>query len=332
MAAVRGKAWKNARNKRNEEKEPDRDGLIRRRVIENVGPKRFVPYIILFLQVLILYYLMNPMLAVTPTATGSANLNPSGKQSAYSRVSDWLADGDPLGPNPRIVSWDGAHSLKVGEGREAKGANRHDLTVESDYGWWKVSATIEKGGTLVGGMSVERLNPGTDTDDSVGWPDTLGQPDSTDALERLVESWGSALVGYDSDKLTVIMNDPDTDARYPVLGLGEARSVTLDRVAYLKQGKVAKDGSSSDTAAAQATITLKGANESGADTRMAFDLRISDPDGNPRIVAWGAPGSAPNLKEGANRWAGGGMPDYKSQRESVDSAAAAQAGATGGDA
>lgn len=326
MATVRGKAWKNAMREREAKKEPDRKTLVRRRVLENIGPKRFVPYIILFLQALILYCLMNPSMFSAPTAAPTANLNPAGKSEAYSRVADWLKDGNPLGANARIISWDGAQRLKTGDGRKSVDAYRHDLTVESDYGWWRVSATVETNGSLVGGISVQRDDPSDDTDSTAGWPDTLGTPDSTDAIQRLADSWGSALVGYDADKLTVVMNDPDTDARYPVLGLGEARSVNLERVAYLKQGKVAKDGGSSNIAAARVVITVKSQTQNGSDTQLTFDLRIADPDGVPRIIAWGAPGSAPDLKEGANRWTGGDtMPDYKARRETVD--ANAKAGA-----
>ena len=35
---------------------------------------------------------------------------------------------------------------------------------------------------------------------------------------------------------------------------------------------------------------------------MDFDVLIQDPDGGtPRILAWGAPGTGPNLKEYSNR-------------------------------
>ena len=49
------------------------------------------------------------------------------------------------------------------------------------------------------------------------------------------------------------------------------------------------------------TLTLKSREEnSSAASTVAYDVLVADPDGQPRILAWGAPGSGPDLKEYSN--------------------------------
>ena len=140
-------------------------------------------------------------------------------------------------------------------------------------------------------------------------------------------SFGGALAGFDADKLTVVVADPDPDAVFPVLGLGDVKGVTIDKASYLKSGKVDKDSNTSDLAAVRITITLAARSDHDSDTRMTYDVKVSDPDGTPKILAWGPPGSGDTLRNYSNKWMGDkdDMPDYEAQKRSVDSQSATDA-------
>ena len=71
--------------------------------------------------------------------------------------------------------------------------------------------------------------------------------------------------------------------------------------AYLKRGTIDKDENTSDRGVVRVTLTLKSREEnSSAASTVAYDVLVADPDAQPRILAWGAPGSGPDLKEYSN--------------------------------
>ena len=317
--------WTREARERARKREPDVKAQARKRVLENIGVKRWVPYAILVTQVLILYFIFNPLTTYTPPR--QVNLDETGKQAAYSAVDDWIADSDPLGADATIVSWDGAK--KVGTSPQDKGvkAFQHKMTVRTDYGWWSVVCTVTDGGKTVGQPSATRIQVDEGRADGIGWASALSDLSASDALSRLMTSFGSALAGFDADKLTVVVADPDPDAVFPVLGLGDVKGVTIDKASYLKGGRIDKDTNTSDLAAVRITITLEPRSDHDSQTRMSYDVKVSDPDGTPKILAWGPPGSGDTLKNYSNRWAGGkdDMPDYEAQKRSADSKAATDA-------
>jgi hypothetical protein len=88
------------------------------------------------------------------------------------------------------------------------------------------------------------------------------------------------------------------------LSLGGADSVTVNNGAYLDRGKVARDKSSSDTAVVSVTITAKAPDATSQGARFDYDVILRDPDGTPKILAWGPAGTGPGIKDYANRWSG----------------------------
>lgn len=317
--------WNREARARAKEREPDVEAQARKRVLENIGVKRWVPYAILVIQALILYFIFNPLTTYTPPK--QVDLDETGKQAAYSAVSDWIVDSNPLGADASIVSWDGAK--RVGSSAADKGtkAYQHKLTVRTDYGWWSVVCTVTGDGKTVGQPSASRVQVDEGRDDGLGWAGALSDLSASDALTRLMTSFGGALAGFDADKLTVVVADPDPDAVFPVLGLGDVKGVTIDKASYLKSGKVDKDSNTSDLAAVRITITLAARSDHDSDTRMTYDVKVSDPDGTPKILAWGPPGSGDTLRNYSNKWAGDkdDMPDYEAQKRSVDSQSATDA-------
>ena len=322
--------WDRAKADKAKQREETAESQTRKAVLANIGVKRWVPYAILVVQTLILYFIFNPLTTYTPPK--ATDLNETGKQTAWAQVEDWLSDADPLGAQGEVVSWDGAKTTTVDMGSDKKTtAYEHQLTVHTAYGWWKVVCTVLKDGSTIGYPSATRLDVDPQQADSADWNDALSDLSPSDAMERLMTSFGDALVGYDSDKLTVVVSDSDPDAKYPVLGLGAAKDVKIDKASYLKSGHVDKDSETSDLAALRITITVAGRTQDASDTMLSYDVKVSDPDGTPKILAWGAPGTGDRLKKGANRWKGdtSEMPDYESSNKQAD-AKLTQTGSTTG--
>lgn len=246
--------------------------------------------------------------AATPKAP-EANLSPAGKQDAYAAVGQWLATG-ALGSTGHIISWDGSKSTDMKDGDKDVNAVRHSFTVQTDANrWFHVVATIRPDtGLVVGYPSATpmTINTGqTLTGGTADWADASGSPDNRDAIETLLKQWGEAYAGTDADRLkTVVADQGNANAVYQPLMLSGDASATVDRLAYLtKRGKKDKNTGHTDMAVAQVTITVK--SEDGSDAGgLTYDVLLGQPDGAARILAWGAPGTGPGLKEYSNRWHG----------------------------
>ena len=165
---------------------------------------------------------------------------------------------------------------------------------------------------LLGYPSASRKGlPNTATpNDNITWPGTLSDATASDALSRLLTQWGQAYVGHDADMLTTIVKDPDIRIKYRPLRLSDKAQATVDKGRYLNRGDVDKDENTSDRAVFRVNIELpedqtatstdpdRGATDSST---LSYDVVVADPDGSPSIVAWGAPGHGPNLKDYQNR-------------------------------
>lgn len=265
------------------------------------GLNRGLQVTIILLMIVVLYYQMNPVeqsLDIPET-----DLNPIGKQEAWDYVTEWL-DGQQLGDNAAVVSWDGADEVELAEtGSSTSAGIVHSFTVCSDSGWWLVTQTVREDDlALIGNPSVQKADvPDISTSDSTpDWPNTLQSAQPSTAVSTLVSQWAQALMGDDSDALTVLMND-DPNASYTALGLGDVDSATVEKMSYLDAGNVDNNNETSDRAAARVTITLAAVTDDTQATQFTYDVLIGNPDGTPSILAWGAPGTGDELEEYANR-------------------------------
>lgn len=286
-------------------REPDPDLQFLKLRASRVRFWRILRILTVILLAYLTYTLANPAPVSTPSP--HVDLDPSGKQAAWAKTADWLTRDDPLGRDARIVSWDGSRTLTLTDGKRQVDATRHTLTVETgDHRWWSVRITIDPDGANIGMPAASPLNisVATQTQSTLDWEHTLSTVQPSDALATLVSQWGQAYAGTDMDRLKVVVNDPDQNAVYQPLMLGDADSTTIDKAAYLDRGRVDEEGRTSDMAAIRATITLKPKDAAHGATSMSYDLLVKDPDGSPRILAWGAPGEAATLREYANRWKG----------------------------
>jgi hypothetical protein len=246
--------------------------------------------------------------AATPKAP-EADLSPAGKQNAYAAVGQWLATGT-LGSTGRIVSWDGSRPANLKDGSKTVRATRQSFTVQTDANrWFRIVATVRTDtGQVVGYPSATPMAIDTTqtlTGGTADWPNASGTPDNRDAIETLLKQWGEAYAGTDADRLkTVVADQGNANAVYQPLMLSGDASATVDRLAYLtKRGKKDKDTGHTDMAVAQVTINVK--KPDGSDGGgLTYDVLVGQPDGAARILAWGAPGTGPGLKEYSNRWHG----------------------------
>lgn len=299
--------------RKRDRKEPDPNRQYLRLVARKLNTGRGLAFANLALVIVVLYLQLNP--APVQMETPAASLDPMGKQYAWARTEEWLQNGLPLGAEPRIVSWDGSKARTVSDGSKDVKARRHDLTVDTSRGWWKVHTVIEADGSMLGYPTVERVDmplSGGTPDTGKEWTGVLRELDQSEALTKALTQWGAAIVGKDNDLLTVLMKDPDPDAKYAALAIGEAKDTRIDKANYLNEGKVDKDAQQSDRAVVRVTVTLAAQGENLAETQMSFDVKIADPDGTPAVLAWGAPGDGPTLKDYQNRWEGV-PPDWEQQ-------------------
>ncbi len=289
--------------------DPKRDGdpdrQFSRRAFRLTGLRllRWQRWIAIMLLLIVAYLMSNPPDASKPAP--AADLDPAGRVESWALTEQWLAKG-ALGADARIVSWNGQSHATVSDGSKDMTLSVNTLIVDSAAGWWRVRTTVTPDGRLSGWPSVERLDlAGADDKGDTGmWKDTLGQLTASDMLDTTVRKWADAFMGSDSDMLTVLVNDPDPNAWYRAQGLGKAAAATIDGGAYLDKGNVDRNERRSDRAALRVTVTVAHADAgdgSAAQSQYSYDLLVADPDGTPRILAWGAPGTGATLREHGNR-------------------------------
>lgn len=246
---------------------------------------------------MILYMLMNPV--TQPEQQVSVDLDPVGKTEAWAAVTTWLDTG-VLGVGTRIVSWDGDTVRTSTDGNTSVKTHRQRFTVTDGGRWWRVDATIAQDGTMIDSPAVTVIKPKTGGGTYSGWDNVLDTLTPSDALTTLVSQWGEAVTGMDGNRLKIAMSDPN--GTYQPLMLHGAQSVTISRAAYLRRGNFDTEQHTGEYAVARVNITLKpGDDKASVGLMMSFDLLVHDPLGSPKILAWGAPGDGPTLREHANR-------------------------------
>lgn len=271
------------------------------------------------LLLVIVYLLMNP--TQTPVQPVKTDLDPTAKPVAWALTEQWLKQ-KPLGENARIISWNGAQTVRTKDGSDESTASVNTLIVDSSLGWWRVQATIRPDGTLAGWPAAERImitntaTPNANND----WVNALGSLQPSQALSTLITQWSTALMGSDSDALTVLIGDPNPNAAYQALGLGVVENATIEKASYASIGVLDKNEAKSDHALLRVTITLKGRGAQDVQTQFTYDVTVVNPDGTPKILAWGAPGLAEQLTDYSNRLPSGSKPvDVKTDANTVSS-------------
>ncbi len=261
------------------------------------------------IQIITLIFSIIAVAAATNTPTPTApiqtvDLDADGKQAAWALTQTWL-NSKPLGADTRIISWDGADTIRLANQGKPVTATAHRLTVSDGRHWWQVMETVKTDGTPIGYPAVSPIRvPAQNTPDANDdWTGVLKTVDQSDALTQAVSQWGKALAGSDADRLKVSVDDPDPASVYqPLMLAGQVQAVSIQKIMYADRGKVDRENDTSNRAYARIGITLSGGGQ--GNMNYGYDVLIADPDGTPHVIAWGAPGMAPSFHEYGNRWHG----------------------------
>lgn len=310
MARARNHGFDNVR--RRKERDPNQQWVE----LQYARTKHWRTLIIIniILMVLFIGYFANGVDTGTTPAPPVAQ-DVVGKTSAYNAVEQWMTDGNPLGPDPRILSWDGAKTVTVttrdtNTGNDVTRAwHRHRMTIATGDGrFWEVEVLTDSGG---GVRSVPTAEPKavsgqTDTVSDAGWENTLGDWTVPDSAKTSINQWATAFIGNDASRLKLTTGDPNPTRQYQPLRLADAAKVdvTTGQAAYQNAGKVDRDSKKSDRAMVRVTLTVNWKDEKRTPGTYSYDLLVTTPDETAHVAAWGGVGTGGQLTPYMNAWHG----------------------------
>ncbi|WP_277212292.1 hypothetical protein [Isoptericola croceus] len=241
-----------------------------------------------------------------------------GRAAAEQAVRQWLmSEPSPL-PGGQVQSWDGAEFVvrppdpAAGPDDPHHDLELHTMTLVTDDGRLytagvQVAISDALGAVVVGTPSLEPVAPAADVSawsELEGWPDTtpLAVPESvTDA----VASWASAYASGDPVALRQNVSDPSEEHSYvPLTAVAQATAETRFGAALTPDF----DELAAPEMVVRAELSLVWAGQeelidemSLDSTPMTFDVLVTGADtASPKVVAWGAPGTGPQLTPYAN--------------------------------
>lgn len=232
-----------------------------------------------------------------------------GRFAATQALETWLVTvPNPL-PGGRLVSWDGATDGGVRSAGAAAGGqlvvtHEHFTVVDGTGTSYRV--TYQVGSDAVGGGSAVLAGPSLQarpqpaaglTVDAL-WPG-LRKADVTPQIQEAVQTWADAYVSGVPDRLHLVVGDTDADRTYvPISG---ATHVLTD-AKMAGRTDALPTVSTEDTPAerlivrAELRVGWEGRDSEPSPAVIQMDLLVLRADtGAPQVVAWGAPGTGPEL-------------------------------------
>lgn len=266
--------------------------------------------------------IMNPPVQkVVASQVESMDVNSSlGKNAAYDSLTRWLkASPSPL-PGGRVVSWDGFEEIKAGvakseSDRPADAQELHTFTLAvsgeqstSFYtGTVLVSVDKARGGVTAAVPSLlPRLPASTD-----GWSTQIWAgyetTSASDAVSESVGAWSKAFTGTPAE-LRLYVGDKNADHAYIPLSGARVLGAQVTNAAYAPKDGVKEQSPSLIIARVELTIAwgaLTGGPDDNKGSRVQYDVLVEEANSaSPRIVAWGAAGTGPQLKTYGNAVSG----------------------------
>lgn len=258
------------------------------------------------------------------SSTG-ANSSP-GKSAAYAEMSRWLSsDPSPL-PDGQIVSWDGftlvpTPAPQAGDNGKAIDYRfeLHEFTLER--GGARFAATVQvavndlAGATAVGSPNLAPV-AATAVDVDSPWFGVT----STNApkpVAEAVSSWADAFTSGDPDELRRTVQDKSTEHAYvPLSGVSEVAGTTIVTAGFVPTGDDKQAKPDTLIVRVQLTVWWDGQKQSDTPgstpekgtakpTPISYDLLVHDAQSaSPVVVAWGGPGTGPELRPHGNALVG----------------------------
>lgn len=272
---------------------------------------------------LVTYSLANPIQPPEPPEPPA--LASPGKSVATRSVGQWLASEPQPLPGGTILSWDGFEELPMPEIPGAEEMDEEELAEETPtYNLEVHDFTVMDNNNMLYTASVQVA------DDSVAGPQVLGSPSlmpqalaSTNfqmdnpwpgmasqsmppTTDTSVNSWAEAFTSGRPDDLRQAVGDPDVNHSYTPLYRVQEFEVTTTESAYFNsvndEGAEVQDQS---RALMRVDLVLRWEGQSipeeSRESTMSYDLLMVGVDSaSPRVVAWGPPGTGPQLEEYSN--------------------------------
>ena len=252
-----------------------------------------------------------------PAPPGRSDEVSPGRAAATGRVLDWLAGPDPGLPGGRLLLFSGAHLVGTPTSDDTGGDPAVSVEVDAfvvvdDRGntfTAAVQVAVDGHGraAVLSGPSLTPLpQPDQDLARNAGpWPGRASvQP--TAPVTAAVRVWATAFTSGDPAALRLSVGDPDPGRGYlPLTGVAGARTTVgsatvLDAATVVVRVELAVTWAAAaageTTAAAPAGTADPGSAAGVAPPVVGFDVLVTGADGAaPRVVAWGGPGTGPEL-------------------------------------
>lgn len=228
-----------------------------------------------------------------------------GRFAATQALESWLATvPNPL-PGGRIVSWDGATEQDAVDSEAAASGTLavtlEQFTVVDGAGtayrvtYQVASDPVGGGASVLAGPSLQaRVQPATGiTQGEVAWPG-LETSETPDPVAQAVQTWADAYVSGSPERLHLAVGDTNQDRTYvPISGATHAETAVLASAALANEDD---DADQQMIVRAEVQIGWEGRDADPSPASIQMDLLVSRSDtGAPVIVAWGSPGSGPDL-------------------------------------
>lgn len=223
-----------------------------------------------------------------------------GRLAATIHLETWLATvPNPL-PGARVVYWDGALERGEQDSTQAAGGMVH-LTEETftvlDGTGAAYSAQVLVATDPVGGGASVQSGPsliprttsaaGLTVDSPWVGVDSLTAPE---AVSAAVQGWAAAYTSGSPESLHIAVGDPSSERTYlPISGVASVQSQVSAGGAGSADGEL--------IVRARLNLTWEGRGGDASPAAVEMDLLVHRADtGAPQVVAWGAPGSGPDLE------------------------------------
>lgn len=270
--------------------------------------------------VLQVYALANPIEPDPPPEPPS--LGSDAKPIATKTVGEWLSSNPQPVPEGRVLSWDGFDDVplpqvdtegmsedEIDDVRFTYTIEVHKFTVidKNDMLYTvaiQVADDESAGPHVVGSPSLlPDAIPATNFQMENPWPNMPGQslPPSTDTA---INAWAEAFTSGRPDDLRQAVSDPETAHSYTPLCKVKEFELTVEDSAYFQREVEGSSDTENDPNRALARVNLvlhwegQSVPEESTESTISYDLLLEGVDSaSPRVVAWGAPGEGPEMKE-----------------------------------